>query len=334
MNGAINMDSESCPLCHHEDSTVLFKSETANSKFFVIQCRQCNLARTSPFPDDDTLHIHNKVQYYGKKKNKFLPIFQNIRDRLSKIRARTYLSMISESIKRPKILDIGCAEGRLLQSFLAYGCDCYGVEHPSYPQKRFLNPDRIKYFVGNLDFLDLEERSFDIIILWHVLEHMDNPNNVISRVYDLLAPDGIFVLAVPNFSGIEAKIFKQLWFHLDIPWHKYHFTKSSLQYLTEKNHFEIIKSTTFCIEQGVYGLLQSVLNAAGWPKNELYEAMKGNFNYGRTLSLIAQIFIGISILIPCFLISFLISATENGSVLKLILIKMTENKSSLNSTKK
>jgi SAM-dependent methyltransferase len=315
------MDSVSCPLCHNQASSILINTETAHSKFHVIQCRQCTLARTFPIPDDDIIHIHDRIQYYGKNESKFIPIFQNIRDRLSKKRAKKYLSMIPNSIKRPKILDIGCAEGRLLNSFLKYGCDCYGVEHPSYPKRRFLNSNRIQYFVGDLEFLDLEERSFNIIILWHVLEHLNNPDSVVSRVYDLLAPDGILVLAVPNFSSIEAIIFKQLWFHLDIPWHKYHFTKRSLRYLTEKNHFEIIKSTTFCFEQGVYGILQSILNSMGWPRNELYEAIKGNISNNRILTLIIQSLISLFILIPCFIISFLTSISGKGSILGLVLKK-------------
>src|SRR4030042_1536676 len=274
MNGAINMDSALCPLCHSPDLKDLFKLKSIHSEFYILQCQECNLAHTYPFPDDYILHLYDteRVEYYGKYGNKFIPVIQTVRDRLAKIRAKKCLSMIPNSIRRPKVLDIGCAEGRLLNSFLEYGCDCYGVEHPSYPKQRFLNSNRIKYFVGDLKSLGLEEGSFNIIILWHVLEHLDNPDAIINRVYDLLSPDGILVLAVPNFSSIEAKIFKEVWFHLDIPWHKYHFTKRSLLYLLEKNHFKIIKSTTFCIEQNVYGILQSILNSMGWPKNELYEA--------------------------------------------------------------
>ncbi len=313
------MDSVSCPLCHSQDSRVLFNTKTTHSRFDILQCQECGLARTFPFPNDDILHLHDTIQYYGKKESKFIPIFQNIRDGLSKIRARKYLSMIPTSIQRPKVLDIGCAEGRLLSSFLEYGCDCYGIEHPLYPKQRFLNSNRIQYFVDDLELLDLEERSFNIIILWHVLEHLDNPYAIISRVYDLLASDGFLVLAVPNLSSIESRVFRQSWFHLDIPWHKYHFTKRSLRYLLEKNHFEIIDMTTFCIEQGVYGLLQSILNSIGWPRNELYEAMKGYILKGRPLYLIIQLIISAFLIVPCAIIYVITSIIQKGSVLKLVL---------------
>jgi SAM-dependent methyltransferase len=251
------MGSSVCPLCQSKESKILFETETIHSRFDILQCQECDLARTFPFPSDDILRIHDTVQYYGKKENKFIPILQNIRDWLSKIRAKRYLSMIPISIQKPKVLDIGCAEGRLLKSFLEYDCDCYGVEHPLYPKQRFLNSDRIQYFLGDLESLDLKEGSFDIIILWHVLEHLDHPDDVIKWVYDLLASEGILVLAVPYFSSFEAKVFKESWFHLDIPWHRYHFTERSLRYLIKKYHFKMIYRTTICLEQGVYGLLQT-----------------------------------------------------------------------------
>jgi 2-polyprenyl-3-methyl-5-hydroxy-6-metoxy-1,4-benzoquinol methylase len=315
------MDLVVCPVCKKQGSDILYKTETNHLNFYIIQCRQCSLAYTFPLPDDNILNVHDKPRYYGKNESKFLPIIQNIRDRLSRNRARQYLSMISNSIQKPRILDIGCAEGRLLNSFLKYGCECYGVEHQSYPKERFIKSDRIQYITGDLGFLDCKEDFFDIIILWHVLEHMDNPASAIKRIYDLLSPDGIFILAVPNFSSLEAKLFKQSWFHLDIPWHKYHFTKRFLKLLVEKNNFKIIESSTFCIEQNVYGLLQSILNFMGWPKNELYEAIKGNFSNKRSVPLIIQVIISISMLMPCFLISFLTSKKKSGSVIKLVLKK-------------
>jgi len=315
------MDSASCPLCKSGDSITLFEVQTEQRSFCIVQCRQCNLTRTTPFPDDDMLDTHNKPQYYGRHDSKFIPFFQNIRDRLSKRRARTYLSLIADSIKKPKILDIGCAEGRLLNSFLEYGCDCYGVEHPSYPKQRFINIERIHYFLGNLDDLDLEKNSFNIIILWHVLEHLDHPDEILKQIYDLLASDGIVVVAVPNFSSIEARIFKGAWFHLDIPWHKYHFTEESINYFIKNNNFQVIKKSTFCLEQGVYGVNQSILNFIGWPRNEMYEAIKGSILKGRALNLVAQSIISVFLLLPCVFISLITSMMKKGSVLKIVLKK-------------
>ena len=86
----------------------------------------------------------------------------------------------------------------------------------------------------------------------------------------------------------------------------------------------IVGSNTFCFEQGPYGLLQSVLNAMGWPKNEFYEALKGNLKYKRSIYIIFQLLLGVFLLIPVSFVSLLMSSGGRGPVLKLILRKVKE----------
>ncbi len=309
-----------CPLCGGLESQFLFSIKTPYSNFSIVKCRVCGLARTFPFPNDENLKPNDVFySYYGKGSSKFGFRLQKIRDLLMRKRAKYYLSLIPSSTRTPKVLDVGCAEGRLLRSFLDLGCSCFGVEHPFYPAQRFLRREQIVYLQGDLEDIDFPKETFDLIFLWHVLEHMDNPQQVMGRLYDFLSPDGAIIMAVPNFSSAEARRFKQWWFHLDIPWHKYHFSKNPLVYLMRKVNLRIVSISTFCLEQGPYGLLQSILNASGWPHNELYEALKGNIKLN--IGLIFQFFIGMFLLIPLFFITLLISSKESGPVLKLILRK-------------
>lgn len=300
---------------------LLFSSLTDFSEFRLVQCKTCKLTRTFPFPGDEVLRAHDIHFYYGRNVNKFNPRIQKLRNFIMRKRAKQYLSLIPDSIQSPKILDVGCAEGRLLQSFREYGCQCWGIEHRSYPTQRFLNSESIVYLQGDLQAMNLPEGAFDLIFLWHALEHMDNPQLIMSRLHTLLAPRGAIIVAVPNFSSMEARRFKQFWFHLDIPWHKYHFNEKSIRYLITKTHLKIIKMSTFCFEQGPYGLLQSTLNAVGWPKNEFYEAFKGNLTRRRSIHVIIQLFIGLFLLLPVSFVSLLTSYGGRGPVLKLILRK-------------
>jgi len=313
-----------CPLCHRLEAKALFSTKTPFSEFHLVRCRVCELTRTFPLPHDEFLFSADISTYYGRDVNKFIPVVQKIRNEMMRSRARYYLSFIPDWVQVPKILDVGCAEGRLLNSFLEYGCQCWGIEHPSYPTQRFLDSDRIVYLQGDLEGIDLPEGAFDLIFLWHALEHMDDPQLIMSRLHKLLAPKGAIIVAVPNFSSMEARRFKQFWFHLDIPWHRYHFNERSIRYLITKNHLRVIRASTLCFEQGPYGLLQSILNAMGWPRNEFYEALKGNLEYRRSIHLIIQFFIGVFLLIPVSFVSLLTSNGGRGPVLKLILRKVKE----------
>lgn len=310
-----------CPICRGLKSKVLFSAKTPSSGFQIVQCKICGLTRTFPPANDETLQVHGIVSYYGRGANKFVPAVQKIRNQIMRLRARSYLSLIPPLVQTPRILDVGCSEGRLLRSFLEYGCECWGIEHPSYPTRRFLNNDQIIYLQGDLQAMDLPEEAFDLIFLWHVLEHMDDPQRAINRLCKLLASHGAMVLAVPNFSSMEAKRFKQHWFHLDMPWHKYHFNEMSMRYLITKNELWVIGINNLCCEQGPYGLFQSILNAMGWPHNEFYEVLKGNLNHGRSIHFIIQFLIGVLLLVPVIVVSLVTSIGGGGPVLKLILKK-------------
>jgi len=325
-----NKDFGPCPVCGGLKANVLFTTKTPFSEFRIVQCEICGLARTFPLFSDVSLHAQDMGTYYGGGVNKFIPMVQKVRNRIMRLRAKHYLSFIEDSAQTPKILDIGCAEGRLLTAFLGYGCRCWGIEHPSYPAQRFLNRDRIIYLQGEVQGAELPEGAFDLIFLWHTLEHMDDPQLIMSRLYKLLAPKGAIIVAVPNFSSMEARRFKRFWFHLDIPWHKYHFNKRSLGYLTTKSNLIIIKMSTLCLEQGPYGLVQSILNAIGWPHNEFYEVLKGNLNYKRSICFVLQLFMVFFLLIPVFIVSLVTSHKGRGPALKLILKKKETNSVRIN----
>ena len=310
-----------CPVCHGTEMKMMFSTKTRSSEFHLLQCVSCTLTRTIPFPDDEILRLHDTFVYYGKNENKFIPIIQRIRNEIMRAYVKYYLSMIPYSVQRPKILDVGCAEGRLLKAFLESGCECWGVEHHVYPAERFQNADQIRYLQGELEQLKLPEGAFDLIFLWHTLEHTSDPQMVMARLYDLLAPNGALIVAVPNFSSMEARRFKEFWFHLDVPWHKYHFNERSIKHLMRRHNYRMIRMTTLSLEQGPYGLFQSLLNAMGWRHNEFYEALKGNLASGINMSLAIQFFMGIFLLVPTFFVSVWTSSMGKGPELKIILKK-------------
>ena len=184
-------------------------------------------------------------------------------------------------------------------------------------------PSKSPCCIGNnfLSAFRLPAESFDLIILWHVLEHMNDPKGTMKRLTTLLARRGTMVVAVPNFQSIEARIFKQFWFHVDIPWHKFHFSRMSMDWLARECGLRIMRTHTLCIEQGVYGLLQSALNAMGWPRNELYETLKGAYGMSRLPHLLSQLPIASALLGPVAVGAMLEASLGKGAALQLIMRK-------------
>lgn len=309
-----------CPCCGSRETRIVPLKDGDGQNRRLARCRNCSLVRT--------IHNSNNQQplktpdhgvYYGRGANKFVPVIQELRDRLMRARAEKYLRLVPSTVKKPRVLDVGCAEGRLLRALLELGCECWGVEHPAYPEERFHEAERITYLKGNLDELVLDEDGFDLIFLWHVLEHLDEPGQTLRRLCEILRPEGSIILAVPNFASLERRCFNENWFHLDVPWHQWHFSERSLGYLFNMTGLKICEMTSLCLEQGPYGLIQSLLNAMGWPKNEAYEALKGQWTSRRLLPLAVQFGLVGLLAIPGFLASALASFEQKGSVLTLIL---------------
>ncbi|MDC7994988.1 class I SAM-dependent methyltransferase [Altibacter sp. HG106] len=122
------------------------------------------------------------------------------------------------------LLDVGAGTGDFLQRAKASGWSVSGVEVSSKA--------RIKAAEKNIQLLEsldqVSEKSFDVITLWHVLEHMSNLNETIQWLYDKLDKDGRLVIAVPNFKCYDACYYKEYWAAYDVPRHLFHFSKEGL----------------------------------------------------------------------------------------------------------
>lgn len=143
------------------------------------------------------------------------------------------------------ILEIGCANGHLLQELQADGHKVWGVE-PDQQALVLAQQRGLNVFYGTAESLPREAKSrqYDIIVMNHVLEHTRDPLLALRNAMQLLVDGGKLVMEVPNNSCIGLKSSEIAWMHLDVPRHLYFFTPKSLRAICEKVGFEII-STQF-----------------------------------------------------------------------------------------
>ena len=83
--------------------------------------------------------------------------------------------------------------------------------------------------------------SFDVITLWHVMEHLQNLNEVWEKLYSTLADRGALIIAVPNPSSFDASYYKENWAAYDVPRHLWHFTPSTIQQMGAKHGFVLVE---------------------------------------------------------------------------------------------
>ena len=260
----------SAPLLHP-----LFEARPDNSaeKFSVGRCENCRLTYLSPPPTAEQLVEHYQAEYFGQGDAKFDPSTERIVAGFLWWRCQ----VLSQYLPRGgRVLDVGCGRGNFVEAMQKRGFDAYGTEIDSCSARRSQSRLGGRIHVGDLENLDLPASSFDLIVIWHVLEHVRNPRTTLEAAYRLLKPSGQLVTAQPNIASWQAQMGRELWFHLDCPRHLFHFSPDTLAALLRNCKFEPQATSHLSIEQNPFGWLQTSLNCLGIPQNLLYQLLKNN----------------------------------------------------------
>lgn len=139
------------------------------------------------------------------------------------------------------LLDVGAGTGYFLHHMQKHGWKVTGTEQNDSARAFALSEWEIPLLPEEALF-DLPGRSFDIITLWHVLEHLDDPGKYLQKCAQLLKPGGFLFLALPNPASTDALHYRKFWAAWDVPRHLWHFSPSNLRQFTEKQGF-LLKRT-------------------------------------------------------------------------------------------
>jgi len=242
--------------------------------FKVAHCAECGFAVTTPQPAAAEIASYYPTGYYGAVEQRRFPhIVERLQNALYTLRVREVEAVANSGPGR--VLDVGCGRGVLLQEFRRRGWEVEGTElseqAASYARQTLNIPVRI----GSLETLDFPSNHFDAITLWHVLEHVENPRALLAEINRILKPDGVLMVAVPNFGSFEARVSKDKWFHLDVPRHLTHFSNVTLEEALNECGFDVRHKSGFAPEYDFFSFIQSALNLCGLRHNLLYDIVRG-----------------------------------------------------------
>jgi 2-polyprenyl-3-methyl-5-hydroxy-6-metoxy-1,4-benzoquinol methylase len=225
---------------------------------------------TAPAPSKSEIRNYYLQTYYGNENVRFNFFFEKMTHYFQARRA----SVLKRRATRGPILDVGCGRGFLLKYLGEQGYQPYGIERSDNAAWHARNRLGLNVITTGLVEGGFSGERFNVLVFWHSLEHLDSPFQAIARARELLKPNGIMAIAVPNSESLQARIFGRHWFHLDIPRHYFHFGTRSLTTLLQQHGFRVVKVDHFCLEQNPFGWIQSIYNAAGFSNNLLYELLK------------------------------------------------------------
>jgi 2-polyprenyl-3-methyl-5-hydroxy-6-metoxy-1,4-benzoquinol methylase len=253
-------ESEPCCLCGAQLQPYLpsVKDHVTGEHFAVARCSGCGMGVTQPSPQDLSPYYR---AYYGGRHG-FTAAF----------RAKQRLGLVRRTAKGKtgrSLLDVGCGEGTFLLAAREEGWKASGTEMnpgPAQAQGLDVRTD-LSAFQG--------VNEFDCITLWHSLEHMRQPQNVLQSIHRLLKPDGWLFVAVPDAAGWQARLFGRDWLHLDVPRHLYHFGRRSLRLLHQQSGFQVREQHHQEFEYDLLGWAQSALNKLFPTRNLFFLQLTG-----------------------------------------------------------
>lgn len=143
----------------------------------------------------------------------------------------------NQDVTKKSLLDFGAGTGDFAKFAMANGYDATALE-PNTLAREKAKQKGISVFQS---LEQLKQMRFDVITLWHVLEHLPNLDEDIASLLKLLEDKGLLVIAVPNYKSWDAKHYKSFWAGYDVPRHLWHFSRNSIQTIFEKHHCEVVK---------------------------------------------------------------------------------------------
>lgn len=262
--------------CHHpgDGCETLFPAcdYISGESFQVARCRACGQVVTVPVPAD--LGRYYPRGYYGDAAGRRFPVVMEwLQEQLYAWRAAQVLRRLKR--KNARVLDVGCGRGLLLREFQRRGCDVTGTEFSDDACRFAREVLKLPVRVGLLHELNFPDQSFDVVVMWHVLEHVSDPRPTLAEVSRILRPGGIFLVAVPDFGSPEARLTKAGWFHLDIPRHLSHHTRASLARILNEAGLQPAWRSSLSPEYDSFSFVQSLLNWLGARPNLLYNWLRG-----------------------------------------------------------
>jgi SAM-dependent methyltransferase len=298
-------------ICDHTDREQAMKLDPT----ILWKCRTCGLIFNEKFRENiDLKKLYSSYYFKNEAVGRFGRWIECV------VRAFRFFRAFKMFTIKPDartILDIGSGRGFMLH----YLKNFYGYTRTAGTQisrSAFeFSRDRLRLEMYDRDLLELrfENNAFDIVTLWHVLEHVMEPEKYVECIRDLLKPDGRLVIEVPNFNSWTRVLTGKYWLGLDPEHHIYFFTPDSLSNLLSKYGFKTRIVHTFSLEYSTFISVQSIVSRLTKTDHIVFRSLQlKRFNWK-----LLPHFLLFAILTPfCFIINLATYFSKNGEILLVV----------------
>jgi len=220
-----------CPFCESAAADLHLQLKDyflSKEDFEIYRCQQCGLLYTWPRPADDVIGNYYKSEDYlshNESKKGLIPFIYN---QVKRVNVANKFKIATQGVEGLRLLDFGCGVGDFLHFAQQKGYDISGAD-VSADARQFSTAKLGKKIMRPDEVFALPDASFDIITMWHVLEHISNLKRQVSELNRLLANGGRLIVALPNYQSYDAQYYKDKWAAYDVPRHLNHFNQATLE---------------------------------------------------------------------------------------------------------
>ncbi len=230
-----------CPACDGHVFTTVIETKDfflTQEQFSIVKCNSCGLHFTNPIPTEETIGEYYKSENYVSHSSSKKGIVNSIYNLVRNFTLKQKVSLVQNRTKGMKLLDIGAGTAHFLNHAKSKGFEVNGLE-PDQDAVNFAK-ENFNIELEPLSRLStFEDESFDVITMWHVLEHVYHLQRDLAFITQKLKKDGVLFIAVPNIDSYDAKHYGIHWAALDVPRHLYHFQKDTLSKLMSRFGMEL-----------------------------------------------------------------------------------------------
>lgn len=288
-----------CPVC----SGTKFKPflscvdhTVSRETFAIVECEACGFRFTNPRPVENEIGKYYESEEYISHSGTNRGVVNKIYGMVRNYTIGQKVKLINKQIRNPQfatrnVMDIGCGTGEFLNACKQNGWNVTGIEPSDVARKHAKDNFGIEPHAPEKLF-EINEKKFNVITMWHVLEHVHQLQKTIDQIKNILADDGTFIVAVPNCNSWDAKKYAEHWAAYDVPRHIYHFTKKDIEKLFSQFNFKLLEVLPMKFDSYYVSLLSEKYKTG---KSNLvagfFNGLKSNLNAGGENGYSSQIYI-------------------------------------------
>jgi len=246
-----------CPVCNSKEIDLYSHCtdlSISKEQFSITKCRNCSFLFTNPRPSLQEIGKYYQSEEYISHSNSTKGLINSLYHLVRTYTLNKKLNLINSFFpKKGNLLDIGCGTGYFLTKCKKDGWQIKGTE-PEEQARTHAEKATQTSIYSNIEKIG-GEKPFEVITMWHVLEHVHNLNEAFEKIVSLLKEKGKLIIAVPNPTSYDAKHYKMTWAAWDIPRHLYHFTPDTINKFLLKHKIKLVETKPMYFDSFYVSLL-------------------------------------------------------------------------------